>query len=815
MLGLTGFNISSLPTIVNTIEGGSLRVGLKGVPLKLGSAFSGTFNFEVLDSSVSFDGNVDVVVKGLANGKLQLQREASGLITGKVALGVALSKSLSGSVDVAWDGVSITGIGKVGYQGEKFSGNVIMQMMERNQALQLAQAKQAPPDAAVKPAKAPKPGARIDYAVFGEGDLNFAFNEWLNGTAHVIIDPKGNLTVIGKITPQKEFILFPQKDYIKPLFKFEARASYGIPVVGNIFIFANVGMDLFAKLGPAKFYKIVVDGTYSTDPAVAKSFSISGSLNISAAAGARLRAEAGAGLEILSHDIKAGAGINGIAGIKAYAEATPVIGYREKAAEGQDMKGEWFIRGDLEVGAQPFLGLSGDLFVEISTPWWSPLSDKKWTWPLFSKEWPLGGNLGMLVSVDYVFGSGQWPKFDLKPVPFDSEKFVTGLYNDSAKSGPGKELEQPGKWQEKNSAAAQPPPKTTAPGNAKPGKPDSGKAKSKAAKTKKIDKPVDPNAQTKAGSVKDLQAKARKQGKGPPEKAVGKDAAKVPKAKDDPTKAKRADRTVAEKERDLRAAVAKAEEIANSSNHSRRAVRKQLSAIKREFNLSAIELIVDKDEKVSVKAEINPFLTKPLDASDEPELRSLLLATGFFGSSPTDIDRIVRGVRSDGNGDAVFQFIKSKKFTAVPGYKQLLQDLKLSSKVHSVYMALEQANRFGANWISRMQFEQKPTGGGDVDLAIVGISGTWSAVYQFKGVKGLGNIASNAAGGAHELRNVPASTMKVISIEVRDGTYAEFLASANPALGHEGYMGGIKAFKAANPTIRLKVAFSDGTVITF
>ena len=519
ILGLLGLTIPTLPTIINGIEGGSLHLGLKGVPIKLGSAFSGTFSFEVMDKAVTFEGNAAVNVKGLSNGTLDLKRATDGAITGKVAVGLTLPKNFSGSIDVAWDGIAITGMGKVGYKGEKFSGEVTLYLMEKNQAVQLGESKKAaegaaPPSGAKAGDKKP---AKIDYVVFGEGDLGFSFTEWLNGTAHVIVDPKGNVTVIGKITPQKEFILFEQKDYVKQLFKLEARASYGIPVVGNIFIFANIGMDLFAKLGPAKFYNIVIDGTYSTDPKVAQNFSIRGSLNISAAAGARLRAEAGAGLEILSHDIKAGAGLNGIAAVKAYAEATPTVGYREKAAEGQDKKGEWFIRGDLEVAAQPFLGLSGDLFVEIDAPWWSPVPDKKWTWPLFGKEWPLGGTMGMLVSVDYVFGSGQWPKFDFKPVEFDSSKLMTNLYEDKAKSGSGKEVEQKGKWQEKNSKAADPPPKTSAKGNASPGKPAVlPAAKSKPVSSKKSGKPADPNAKTKEGkSVKQLQDEATKKGKKP------------------------------------------------------------------------------------------------------------------------------------------------------------------------------------------------------------------------------------------------------------------------------------------------------------
>ena len=57
LLGLVGFSISSLPSIINTIEGGSLHLGLKGVPIRLGAAFNGTFSFEVIDDAITFEGN--------------------------------------------------------------------------------------------------------------------------------------------------------------------------------------------------------------------------------------------------------------------------------------------------------------------------------------------------------------------------------------------------------------------------------------------------------------------------------------------------------------------------------------------------------------------------------------------------------------------------------------------------------------------------------------------------------------------------------------------------------------------------------------
>ncbi len=536
-IGLPGFQLRSTPSLTNAIENGQLHLGLKGVPIRLGAAFDGSLDLDAINERVtSFNAQAMVSVGGLQSGELKLERDEAGVISGKVSLQVQVSKNVSGAVDVVWDGRAVTGQGKVGYQGEKLSGNVTVNLMEKAEAERLKREKQAPSkegkvaQAPVKPAVAKEKGKKVDYAVFGEGDLTFAFTDWLTGTAHVILDHEGHATIIGQITPQKEFTLFEQKDYVKPLPKLEARAAYGIPVVGNIFIFANVGLDLFAKLGPGKFYNIVVDGTYSTDPGISKDFSIRGSFNLSAAAGLRLRGEAGAGLEILDHDIKAGAGVNGIAGIRGYAEATPIVGYREKSQGPEDKKGEFFIRGELEIAAQPFLGLSGDLFVELDAPWWSPLSDDKWTWPLGSKEWPIGGSLGMKASVDYVFGSNQWPTVEFQPVDFSADKFFTDLYHDKAQPKSGEAPDQKGKWSEQNSPAAPPPaaPEKSG-GGATPGKaaePPAAQPKVKPGGAKQGGKGVDPNAKTAEGkSVKQLQDEATKKGKGD-KKAADKTAPK-------------------------------------------------------------------------------------------------------------------------------------------------------------------------------------------------------------------------------------------------------------------------------------------------
>lgn len=545
VLGLTGFTLPQLKpaSLVDTLESGSLKLGLEGATVNLGGAFEGTITFLTTDGKVDkFEAKVSIQGDGLATTELELARTDVGAITGHVMVAVTY-KQVSGSVDVTWDGHALTGTGKVGYQGEKFSGDVTVYLMEKAKAIELARQKQAPPEDAKQPAPAEKsPGGAIgrakkeDCAVFGEGDLTFAFTDWLNGTAHVIIDHEGHLTIIGKITPQAEFTLFEQKHFDKELFKLEARAAYGMPVVGNIFIFGNVSLSAFADMGPGKLYKIEAQGTYSTDPTKAKDFSIQCSLNISAAAGLRLRGEAGAGLEILSHDIKAGAGINALAGIKGYAEATPVIGYREKAAApGADLKGEFFIKGDLELAAQPFLGLGGDLFVEVDAPWWSPVPDKKWTWPLGQKEWPVGGSFGVVASVEHVIGSKQWPSVEFKPVEFSSDKFLSDLYSDKASPKGGDKGDQPGTWSEKNSPDAKPPDKSAVKG-VPPGKaaaPPETKSTTAATKGgKQAGKSADLNARTADGkTVKQLQDEATKKGKKPTGPETAKGAGKDEKAK--------------------------------------------------------------------------------------------------------------------------------------------------------------------------------------------------------------------------------------------------------------------------------------------
>lgn len=439
--GLSGITISSFH---NRFADGLIDVRVESLAFTVGEFLSGTGSLALDSKALSFDGAAKIQIPGGSGGDLQIKKDPSGALSGKLDMQVSIG-SVAGTVTATLASGFVSIMGSVAYNGDRLSGKVTLvatdEVTARDITLKKPESGAEVPIELPGPDKPAKPGKR---AYCGWGQLTFRVTDWLAGTATVIVNSKGQATIVGEIAPPKEFILFEPKEWVKRLVKIEIRAGYGIPVVGQVGLFANISLDAIAKVGPGKLYKIKLSGAYSTDPRVPKQLSIEGTLNISAFAGLRARAEAGLVVTILAHDIKAGVGLFAIAGVRGYVEATPRIGIREPTPGNR----QYYIQGHLEIAAQPVLGFGGDLFVELETPWWSPLSDKRWTWPLFSLEYPLPGEFGIGADVDYVLGSKQWPKIEFGEVNFDSSKFLTDVMNDNTDTGKGGEVKKQGEWQE-------------------------------------------------------------------------------------------------------------------------------------------------------------------------------------------------------------------------------------------------------------------------------------------------------------------------------------------------------------------------------
>lgn len=505
LLGGLGLKLGNLPDPVNEFENGKLLLGVENLTIEVGGFVTAQMSLTVENmNKPKIDITGDIDIKGVVKGQLKIDNTKEKL-AGQVSLGVDY-KSFSGSATVKYNPEGAVDIeGKASYNADKLAGEISFTATDLETANRFAKdaiaaaggkenVQNAPPPG---PVPLPKEGAK-KRAIAATGQLGFNLTDWFAGTVNVVVDGKGAVTVIGKIAPPAEITLFKQKDWEKQIINFEAKAYYGIPLVGNLNLFASIGLFALARLGPAKIYQIEILGTYSTDPEIQKNIQISGSINISAYAGLRLRAEGGAGIELVGHDIKFGIGLNADVGVKAYADARPTIGYRDP--------GQFYISGTLEMVAQPMLGLGGDFFIKLDSPWWSPAPDKKWLWPLFSKEWPLGDPIGISATVkDYVLGSGAVPEIELKKPEFDPSKFMTSMVDDKLPGKSGGQGSGHGTFKEDGSV----PKPVVPPKKPAPKKPDAKPAKKGAAPKGGKSAAPDPKAAKDKDNAQRLQQAAR------------------------------------------------------------------------------------------------------------------------------------------------------------------------------------------------------------------------------------------------------------------------------------------------------------------
>ncbi|MGW8784360.1 hypothetical protein ACWGNM_40720 [Streptomyces sp. NPDC055796] len=455
-LGWHGLSGLRLAGVENELRGPTLFVRAAGMSFTLGGFLGASGSLGLANDLVTFDAVAKGTVAGLGSVEVPVVRGPDGTLSGKAIVDVAL-RGFTGQVTAAFAAGLLDVRGTVRYANEKFDGQVTLVATDARTARELAESRLPAQVASVTAAPAesagPRPGPRV---VAGWGSVDVRPADWLRGEALVVVDHHGDVTVVGKIEPKMDKPLFEQKHHVKQLARFEVRAAYGIPLVGNVFLFAGIGLEAVADIGPATLDRMELTGTWSTKPEVLKSFALTGTLNISAYAGLRLKAEGGAGIQLVGHDIKAGIALVALAGVRGYVEATPVIGYREVADPKAGKHGEFFLAGHMEIAARPFLGLGGELFVELDSPWWSPAPDKRWNWPLGQLEYPLPGEFGIGADVEHVLGSGKVPEITFGEVDFSPDKFLTDLVDDHVPAKSSKEERKKGAWKAPGAAAAAP-----------------------------------------------------------------------------------------------------------------------------------------------------------------------------------------------------------------------------------------------------------------------------------------------------------------------------------------------------------------------
>ena len=168
-------------------------------------------------------------------------------------------------------------------------------------------------------------------------------------------------------------------------------------------------------------------------------------------------------------------------------------------------------------------------------------------------------------------------------------------------------------------------------------------------------------------------------------------------------------RTLAEKELDLNAAVKKVQKIAQKPSITPEAVQSQLPNLEKQYRLTKLELVKGQDNKYLLHGQVNPSVILPLPSLDsgDTEVNTKLVSLGFFGSSPNDVSRITTNLKTTNGGDAVASYIKSGKFDACQGYRDLLSQIKDKGMLPSVFMAMREAERLMNAGHKNLVFEKK------------------------------------------------------------------------------------------------------------
>ncbi|UTD15369.1 DUF4157 domain-containing protein [Tenacibaculum mesophilum] len=457
-LGLSPIEVAE--GLENRFENGGLNFRANNLSANIDGYIEAIGSLGITDSNLSFELNSTVDIAGLASGEFNVARGADGKLSGQANIAADIA-NISASLTVEYDdgAVTIQGTGRM--NSEKFSGEITLLVTDATRSRQMMHAALGV-ESMNQEAEAPAqeqvavPKTKSNQVLAGWGEVQATITPWLQGTAKIGIDHLGHVTIVGEVVVTEDIELMEQRGKKVDIFEVEIRAGYGIPLVGQVFLFASIGMFANAGFGPLVLKDVGFTGTYSTDPSVLQNFSITGTLGINAFAVLGLEAEAGVGVTLIGHDVKAGVNVTAAAGLRAYAEATPTFEYKEEHSPEGGKIGESRLKGHFEAAAQLFLQLSGALFYELDSPWWSPAPDGREEYPLGEVQYPIGDSLGIGADVDWLVGGEEPPELTMSPVEFDPDKFTADVMADPPPRSMGDSESSPeGEWQGENANSNQ------------------------------------------------------------------------------------------------------------------------------------------------------------------------------------------------------------------------------------------------------------------------------------------------------------------------------------------------------------------------
>lgn len=211
-------------------------------------------------------------------------------------------------------------------------------------------------------------------------------------------------------------------------------------------------------------------------------------------------------------------------------------------------------------------------------------------------------------------------------------------------------------------------------------------------------------------------------------------------------------------------------------------------------------------DNTSANAPDAPETLREPDPIVEPPAVPVDLSTRLRNESikQEDLKKILIELEKLPAENPLKNYIEKGAFEGVDGYSYLVLQVKASKFHDSILQALKLGEQLKNDLSGILFFEKKaPEGAGayDIDVGLKSAAGEITSAYQLKTVNGNKNIASNVNSAAEQLAHAPSSR-KIINVDVKSGSYADFQASGREA----GFLNNTAKYKG----MEVNINFSDG-----
>ena len=426
--GLADFDDLKLTgLIIDSLSNGRLVFSADRLTFRSGT-FTGTGRLNVVDEAYELDAGLDVPVTGLpAGARVPIATKTTGFIdtihatkTWRFDHRIGTSGGhLSGTITatVGFGSLDVRGTGRYSNKNPRVSGSVTMVITSFDIAKEnVRDHLGADAPVAIAPAG---PGEQL--AITGWGQLDFALNEWLSGTAEVILHPEGWVTARGELLPTVVIGLFKQRADERTLGSWNPPGIpvYGVPGVGDVRVDASATLSGYGWIGPGALHDLRATGLISNHPDIVNRFDVGGILSAPAVAGLRLAVDVGLSGKFLHvvEIVRASVRGTGEAELQLLAEAAALVGRRPSAA-GPDA--EYFLKGTLSAAAELLLRLKLGLHGRVAL--WEPKLH------LADRVWSLGKGAAQ-ADFEYVLGRKDRSSFslDFGTIEFDASAFAAAV----------------------------------------------------------------------------------------------------------------------------------------------------------------------------------------------------------------------------------------------------------------------------------------------------------------------------------------------------------------------------------------------------